>query len=225
MEPQSPSVDEFVSRMTTEYNRKVEQVVEENLTTEHYDSIGGAEKVIQTQFPSQAWREFYIGLFPPSRQITQIYERGDPYGRDRDIMVGLGKQIRDEIKHANIFSRIAGEFDVECDLTSWEAENYESQVALCQSATEWDAPQKVAAGFQCSSEIVAAVNSRNLAEYLEDEYPQIAQALHGIASDEGDHVHVGRLIMKRFTSPDEFDELEAIAQKKYEAVREVYENL
>lgn len=218
-------VAEFVDALSTEYKDKVERVVNENLTEKYYDDIGGPEAVIRTQFPSQAWREFYIGLFPPSRQVTQIYERGEPYGRDRDLVVGLGKQIRDEVKHANILSRLAGEFGAECDLASWEGDQYERQIALCQSATEWDEPHKIAAGFQASSEIVAAVNAENMAAYLDDSYPRVARSLRDIAADEGDHVHVGRLIMKRFATPDDFDELEAIAQRKYEAVQEVFTNL
>lgn len=218
-------VADFVDRLTAEYKGKVERVVDEHLTEEYYDSLGGPEAVIRTQFPPQAWREFFVGLYPPSRQVAYIYDLGEPYGRDRDIMVGLGKQIRDEVKHANILSRLAAEFDAECDLSTWEGPAYQAQVELCRSATEWDGPHKIAAGFQCSSEIVAAVNTRNMAEYLEDDYPRIARSLRDITADEGDHVHVGRLIMKRFASPDEFEELEEIARVKYEAVREVFTNL
>lgn len=225
MATNEPEVADFVKRLSTEYNNKVEEMLDEHLTPEYYDSLGGPEAVIKTQFPAQAWREFYIGLFPPARQVTQIYEMGEPYGRDRDIMVGLGKQVRDEVKHANIFSRLAERFDADADMATWEGDNYDQQVAVCQNATEWDSPQAIAAGFQCSSEIVAAVHSENMAAYLEDSYPRIAKSLRDIASDEGDHIHVGRLIMKRFASPDEFDELEQIAQKKYEALEEAYSTL
>lgn len=220
-----PEVADFVDRLSTEYNDKVERMLDEHLDEEYYDSIGGPEEVIRTQFPPQAWREFYIGLFPPSRQVAMIYETGEPYGRDRDIMVGLGKQVRDEIKHANIFTQFAGQFGVDCDMATWEGDNYEKQVAVCRNAADWDTPQAIAAGFQCSSEIVAAVHSKNMADYLEDDYPRIARSLRDIASDEGDHMHVGRLIMKRFASPDEFDELEAIAQQKYEALEDAYSSL
>ena len=97
----------FVNDFTEEYHIKMEAAVETYFTDDYFDSLGGPLEMMKKQFASQAWREFYIGCLPPAKQMTQIYEIGDPYDRDRDLIVGLGEQIRDEVKHAKIYANLS----------------------------------------------------------------------------------------------------------------------
>ncbi|WP_247730344.1 hypothetical protein [Halovivax limisalsi] len=218
-------VSAFVENMTSTYNQKMTTAVRENFTDDYFDSLGGPEAVMKKQFPAQAWREFYNGTLPPARQMTQVYELGEPYGRDRDIIVGLGKQLSDEVKHARILANLSEELGTSCDLATWEGENYDKFVSKCRTTTEWDEPHHIAAGLQCSTEIIAARTLERIGEYVEDDYPDITASLRDIAADEGDHIHVGRLIMKRFASPDELDTLDEIAERKYDAAVSVLESL
>lgn len=216
---------EFMADMTSEYRTQMERVVDEHYNEEYFDRLGGPEEVIKTEFPHTAWREMFIGCLPANRQIHLVYEQGEPYDRDRDIVAGLLKQMRDEVKHARVFSNLATEFDVESDLVTWTPEHYEPLVEQCRAAVEWDKPHFIAAGFQCSTEIMAAFMIRNMADYIEPEYRNVAASLRDVASDEGDHVHVGRKTAIRFAEPGDFERMEEIAHEKYVAAVRVLEEL
>ena len=220
-----PIVATLVNDFAEEYRIKMENAVEKYFTDEYFDSLGGPLAMMQKQFASQAWREFYIGCLPPARQMTQIYEIGDPYFRDRDLIVGLGEQIRDEVKHAKIYANLSEQVGVPCDLATWTDGNYDKLVTKCRLATEWEKPHYIAAGFQISTEIVAAETSRRMGEYVEDEYPEIAKTLFDVTADEGDHIHCGRLISKRFAKEEDFDFMHKIAEKKYKAALAILEAL
>lgn len=221
----SKSPSEFTEDMTSRYRDKMNEAVNEYYNEEYFDSLGGPEKTIKTEFPHTAWRELFIGCLPANRQTHLVYEKGDPYYEDRDIIAGLLKQIRDEVKHARVFSNYSQQFDVEADLVNWTPNHYEALVEQCRVAVEWDEPHYIAAGFQCSTEIMAAFMITNLANYIEDGYPNIARSLRDIATDEGDHVHVGSKTMARFASPDDYERMEEIAQKKYDAALQVLKEL
>lgn len=219
------SPDEFVQNLMNEHKSKAEQLADEYYNDEYFDRLGGPEATIRAEFPAFAWKEFYYGLLPPVRQIDLIYRRGDPYYDDRKLIVGLGKQIRDEIKHARIFSNLAAQFGVDADMATWTAPNhpdgyYDTLVEAGYAGADHEEPHHVAAGFQCSTEIGAAFQIRNLSDYLSDEYPDIANSLNDIVADEGDHTHAGRLVAKRFATPEEYETMEALAQAKYESIRD-----
>lgn len=216
---------EFIGEMTREYRERMERVVDEHYDAAYFDRLGGPEAVIRTEFPHTAWRELFIGCLPSNRQLHLVYEQGEPYRRDRDLVVGLLKQIRDEVKHARVFSNLAEGFGAESDLVSWEPPHYDRLVEQTRAAVEHDRPQYISAGFQCSTEIMAAFMIENMADYLEPDYPDVAATLRDVAADEGDHVHVGRLVAKRFAAPDDYDAMEAIARRKYDAAEAVLEDL
>lgn len=215
----------FIDELMEEHRQKAKELANTYYDEEYFERLGGPEATIKTEFPAFAWKEFYYGLLPPVRQADLIYRRGEPYYDDRDLIVGLGKQIRDEIKHARIFSNFAERFGVDADMVTWNAPYhpegyYEKLVAAGYAGADHEEPHYVAAGFQCSTEVGAAFQVRNLATYLESSYPNIANALKDIAADEGDHNHLGGLIAKRFGSPEDYERMEEIAQEKYEAIRD-----
>lgn len=221
----SKDPEEFVQDMTSRYRDQMNEVVDEHYGEEYFDSLGGPKAVIETEFPHTAWRELFIGCLPANRQVHLIYEKGDPYYDDRDLIAGLLKQVRDEVKHARVFSNYAAQFDVEADLVTWTPDHYDVLIEQCRAAVEWDKPHYIASGFQCSTEIMAAFMITNMANYIEPEYPNIARSLRDIATDEGDHVHVGSKTMARFASPDDYDKMEEIAERKYQAAVSVLEEL
>jgi hypothetical protein len=217
--------DAFVQDMTSEYRDRMNEVVDKYYNEDYFDRLGGPEEVIKTEFPHTAWRELFIGCLPANRQVHLVYEKGDPYHSDRDLIAGLLKQVRDEVKHARVFSNYATQFGVEADLVNWTPDHYEPLVNQCRAAVEWDEPHYIAAGFQCSTEIMAAFMITNMANYIEPEYPNIARSLRDIATDEGDHVHVGSKTMARLGSEGDYRKMEEIAENKYEAAVAVLEEL
>jgi len=215
--------DAFVEELKNEARDRAKEMAEEYYDEEYFERLGGPEATIRAEFPAFAWKEFYYGLLPPVRQCDLIYRRGEPYYDDRDLIVGLGNQIRDEIKHARIFSNFAERFGAEADMVTWEAPHhpegyYEKLVAAGYAGADHEEPHHVAAGFQCATEIGAAFQVRNLASYLEPEYPNVASALEDVAADEGDHNHLGGLIAKRFGSPADHERMRGIFEEKFDAI-------
>lgn len=211
---------EFAKSLQAEFREDMRTAVNEYFNEAYFDRIGGPEALVRTMFPDYAWRELFLGTLPTTRQLDLVYRQGDPYYDDRDIVVGLTKQLKDEIKHARVFSNFADQFDSPADMTTWTPDYYEKNVDMCRAAVEYEKPHLVAAGFQCSTEIKAALEINNMAAYLEPAYPNMADTLRTVASDEGDHVHVGRMIIERFAGPDDIEEMRRVAEIKKEATLE-----
>lgn len=208
---------EFAHSLRREFREEMRAAVNEYFNEAYFERIGGPEELIRTMFPDYAWRELFLGTLPTTRQLDLVYRQGDPYYDDRDIVVGLTKQLKDEIKHARVFSNFAEQFDAPADMTTWTPDHYDKNVEMCRAAVEYEKPHLVAAGFQCSTEIKAALEIGNMADYLEPTYPNMANTLRTVAADEGDHVHVGQLIIERFAKPEDVDEMRRVAEIKKEA--------
>jgi len=225
------SAGDFIADLTQEYRERMEPLANQYYSEDYFDAIGGPEAVIEQEFPAQAWREFYYGMLPPCRQADLIFRHGEPYHRDRDLIVGLGMQIKDEIKHSRVISNIAEQFGYDADMATWEAPNhpdgyYETLTEVGPRSVDHEKPQLVSAAFQCSTEIVAAFQVRNMADYMgEQGYSEISDTLHEVASDEGDHVHVGRKIAKRFAKPEDYDAMREVSEAKFESVRDYFHGL
>lgn len=207
----------FVEAMTDEYRTKMRDLVDEHYDRAYFETVGDPKAVIRSEFPRQAWEEFYTGCLPPARQLTLVYELGEPFGRDRDIVMGLIKQIQDEAKHGRIISSLAESVGVAADPLTWEAPYHDVLAGQVTSAMKHDEPHFIAAGLQLSTEIMAAFMIRNLAGYIEPDFPEVAETLRNdIAADEGDHIHIGRLIGRRFATPEDHEEMSRIAREKYD---------
>lgn len=213
---QTTTDDDFIGDLTAEYRERMRRLVDANYNEAYFARIGDPEAVIRTEFPRQAWEEIFTGCLPPARQLDLVYQQGDPFGRDRDIVFGLIKQIQDEAKHGRLISSLAEEVGVEADPLTWEAPYHDELIGQVETAMRRDKPHLIAAGLQLSTEIMAAFMIRNLADYIEPDFPDIAATLRSdIASDEGDHIHIGRLIGRRFAEPADYDEMRRIAREKY----------
>lgn len=211
------SVEEFVESLAEDTRDRMEEMVNQYYNEEYFDSLGSPEDVIRSEFPWRSWREMFFGCHPPCRQVYLIYEQGEPWTRDRDLIVGLFKQVRDEFKHARIYSNLAREFGAEVDLATYNPMSEEELVEMGRRSVEWDKPHHIVAGFQNGTEIQALYMTDNLADYLEPHYPDISASLRSISKDEGDHIHVGRLIAKRFSTPDDVEAMKEANRLKSEA--------
>lgn len=212
----------YIQAQTREMRDRMERAVDEYYGPEYFEAIGSPEAVIEREFPHFAWREFMLGCLPPNRQLHQIYTMGEPYRRDVDLVLGLNTQIRDEVKHSKIFANYCSEFDVYCDLSYPERtvrspEELESLIEMCRATVEHDRPHFIAGQMQCGTEIMAAQMVENLADFLDPHYPNVADTLHEVSADEGDHVHVGRLVFARFAEPGDIPEVREKLEAKYES--------
>lgn len=219
---------EYIQDQTKEMRERMETAVNQYYDTEYFEAIGEPRDVIEREFPHFAWREFFLGCLPMNRQVNQIYEQGHPFRRDVDLVLGINKQIRDELKHSKIFANYCEEFDVYCDLsypskTIRSEEELESLIQMTKNTAEHDKPHHIAGITQCGTEIMAAHMVDNIADHLEPEYPDIASTLHSVSADEGDHIHVGRLTFARFAEPEDIPEIRDKLETKYEKAVKVLE--
>lgn len=227
-------LDHFLNETTKEFRTEMLELIEEYYSDEYFDALGGPEEVIHKVVPDLAWREWFNGSMIPARQMHYVYEMGEPFGRDLDLMVGLPKQIRDEIKHANTLANISRRFGLEMDFADWEAwldpDVGEALINQNEAALVPDrhGPQYSAVGMQCSTEIIAVHTLNRMAEYFDSDYPNTADAFRELATDEDDHVHLGRMIVRRFASPEEIPVLRDITDRKRDRIeamlRTRYEN-
>lgn len=222
-----PELEAFLNEVTSEFRNEMEDLVEKYYSDEYFDALGGPEEMIHEVVPDLAWREWFNGTMIPARQMHYVFEQGDPYYRDRDILVGLGRQLRDEVKHANTLANIARRFGLQIDYANWEEwldqDVAEALVAQNEAAMvpHRDGPQYSAAGMQCSTEIIAVHTLNRMADYVDDEYPNAADAMRETAADEADHVHVGRLVVHRFSNADEIPVLREITDTKRDRIKQM----
>lgn len=220
------TTDDFVSELTAEYREKMRTLVDDHYNEQYFRRVGDPRAVIESEFPRQAWEEIFTGCLPPAKQLTLVFEQGDPFDRDRDIVMGLIKQIQDEAKHGRLISSMARRVGVEADPMTWQAPYHDELIGQVDIAMRWDEPHLIASGLQLSTEIMAAFMIRNLADYIESDFPDIASTLRNdISSDEGDHIHIGRLLGRRFGGPDDHDLMRKIAREKYEYTERTLEAL
>ncbi|RQG87939.1 hypothetical protein EA462_13840 [Natrarchaeobius halalkaliphilus] len=221
---QSQEAVTFLNETTAEFRNEMGELVQKYYSDEYFDEIGGPEAVVHQVVPDLAWREWFNGAMIPARQMHYVFEQGDPYYRDRDIIVGLSEQIRDEVKHANTLANISRRFGVDMDFAQWDQwldeDVAEALVAQHQAAMapEYEGPQYSAVGMQCSTEIIAVHTLHRMANYMESSYPNAADQMREIANDEDDHVHVGRMIVERFSTPEDIPVLREITETKRERI-------
>ena len=217
-------LDRFLNETTKEFRTEMLDLIETYYSDEYFDALGGPEQVILKVVPDLAWREWFNGVMIPARQMHYVYEMGEPFGRDLDLMVGLPKQIRDEVKHANTLANVSRKFGVDMDFADWEPwldpDVAEALIEQNEAALVPDrhGPQYSAVGMQCSTEIIAVHTLNRMAEYFDADYPNTADAFRELATDEDDHVHLGRMIVKRFSSPEEIPILREITERKRERI-------
>lgn len=217
----------FLNETTDAFREEMAEEVEHYYGDEYFDALGGPREVVREVVPDLAWREWFNGTMIPTRQMHYVVDQGDPYDRDRDIVVGLGKQLRDEVKHANTLANVSRRFGLNIDYAQWDEwldeDVAEALVAQNRAALVPDraGPEYSAVGMQCSTEIIAVHTLNRIADYVGDQHPSAAAAFREVASDEGDHVHVGRMIVTRFADPDEIPVLREITETKRERITEM----
>lgn len=223
-------MEEFVREETTTVREVAEDIAAAYFSEEFFDAIGGQEAALRDALPLIAWREWWNGVTPVMRQLHYVYEQGDPYGEDRDLIIGLSKQIRDEIKHSQEQSKITRQFGGEVNLVDWEENSWmdegtaRSLIKQNKSAVvpDREGPHYAAFGLQCSTEILAVESLKQLSDYVGDTYPSVASTLASHISDEGDHIYLGKELTRRFGDPEEREELRAISERKQEAAEESF---
>lgn len=156
----------------------------------------------------RSWAEWYFGTVTPARQITMLPED------EVEMRLRLARQIKDEVRHHDVFARQVKRLNAEWRVTRFPAPPSLMRMHATQSAAPSAA--ELAAANQYSGEVVLSVQDRtegNVLRLLLDE-PAMA-ALEDIESDEPAHIAIGRdLVRASATEPRQRRRM-AAAQERF----------
>jgi hypothetical protein len=156
----------------------------------------------------RAWAEWYFGTVTPARQIVLLP------AEDVDLKLRLARQIKDEVRHHDVFCA-----EVRRHRGEWRVGRFPAPPGLLEMHQQQfvtTTAAELAAANQYSGEIVLLVQGNvndNILRMLVDE-PTIA-AIEDIEADEPAHVAIGRdLVRLHATTPVKRRQL-ADAQERF----------
>ncbi|WP_227935456.1 hypothetical protein [Alkalihalobacillus deserti] len=149
------------------------------------------------------WREFYLGVHPPSKQIVLLESNPEDIG----IRIRLAQQIIDEVKHQRIWGKWAKKYGGSSRIQDYEVEP--DVLKQFQLTSDYDDPTKIAINLQLTSEVTLPF----LLGYgtLSPEENITAQIMpedlrkgirKEVVDDEPRHIAVGRDIMIKYCGED-----------------------
>lgn len=143
-----------------------------------------------------AWREFYNGVHPPSKQIVMLESDPETIG----IRIRLAQQIIDEVQHQRVWSQWAKHYGGSARLQDYEMSP--EVIKQFQLTSNYDDPAEIALALQCTGEPILVFlfgygtlkpeESITYAILPEDLRSDIEKS---VVADEPRHIAVGRDIM------------------------------
>lgn len=208
---------EFAKAVISESNRRGKKLAEEVFDAD--DTITGDDLV--PMLKGFMWSEFYLGVIPPVRVMSMLYDGAhdiDP--ANVDIMLGLGDQIRDEVKHSKLFSRRVEELGGDPNVIHYEPT--EEDLFLLERTADWDEPIEIVTALNCAGEPALAEAFKAIMEKdIVD--PRTKDVIHKAKIDEGNHINLGKKILERYATDDETQErVWEIVDLKFEAAYEFH---
>lgn len=165
------------------------------------------------------WNEFYLGVWPPVREMNLLYEEGtENIDKDLDIILALADQVRDEVKHSKLFSRRVEEVGGNPNIMEYEPRD--GQVDLFRATNEYDDVVSLAAALQLTAEpLLATFFTTIIQNEVVDRRSR--QIIHQAEVDEGNHINTGRMIIERYATDEEskeraWDAHEAVVDAMYD---------
>lgn len=165
------------------------------------------------------WAELFFGAMPPVKQLELLRQNGG-YLDNMALTCRLADQIRDEVKHAKVFSRRLEELGGNPDIT--ESNPTPEQVAMFEMMVEPDEIHEVAALCQMSTETML---SQVFTVYLENEIAdkRTLEVIRQAEVDEGNHINNGKQIITEFAdTPEKMRQVEELTERGAEAMYAIY---
>ncbi|WP_332900282.1 MULTISPECIES: ferritin-like domain-containing protein [unclassified Haladaptatus] len=188
---------EFAKQVIAESNRRGKKLADEVFDAD--DTITGDDLIPMLQ--GFMWSEFYLGVLPPVRAMSMLYDGARNLDQtDADVLLGLGDQIRDEVKHSKLFSRRVEELGGDPNLTHYQPT--EEDLFLLERTADWDDPLSIITALNCAGEPALAEAFKAIMEKdIVD--PRTRDVIHKAKIDEGNHINLGKKILARYAVDDE----------------------
>lgn len=162
---------------------------------------------------SQMYREYFLGVMPPSKQLLMIPDS------EVNLKVLITRQLCEEFLHYRVLSDRLEEMGANGDLSAYEP--VEQDVAMYAVTFEYQTPWEIAASLQVFGETILIATQKWMIEILD---PRSARLMRDeILVHEGAHVRNGRLVLEKYATTDEIQRrVEEVGDQKYEQICKSY---
>ena len=162
---------------------------------------------------SQMYREYFLGVLPPSKQLILIPDS------EVNLKVLITRQLCEEFLHYRVLSDRLEELGANGDLSAYEP--LEQDVGLYHVTYEYQTPWEIAASLQIFGETILIATQKWMIDIVD---PRSAQIMRDeILVHEGAHVRNGRLVLERYATTEEIQRrVEEIGDLKYEQICKSY---
>jgi hypothetical protein len=162
---------------------------------------------------SQMYREYYLGVLPPSKQLIMIPDT------EADLKVLITRQLCEEFLHCRVLSDRLEEMGANGNLTDYQP--FQEDLDMYRLTYDYQTPWEIAASLQVFGETILITSQKWMIEVLD---PRSAEIMRDqILVHEGTHVRNGRLVLERFATTDEIQRrVEEIGEQKFEQIRKSY---
>lgn len=203
---------QFTDQIVKESRQRGAQMVEKIYDT---DEVRTKEETV-AMCENFMWTEFHLGVLPPARQMSYIFESEGDFTEDLSIIIGLGDMIRDEIKHSKLFSRRVEELGGNPNILTYEPP--EAAIFLFERTIDYDHPVELAASLQCAGEPTLAQIFETIIENdLVDQ--RTKNVMYQTKVDEGNHINIGKKIVEKYATDAETQaRVQEVVDEKFEAL-------
>jgi hypothetical protein len=156
----------------------------------------------------RAWSEWWFGTVSPARQITLLPDS------QVELKLRLARQIRDEMRHYDVFAAQLRRFGAEPRIAEFELPPILVQMQKIQLETE--TASELAATNQFAGEIVlSSMTDLETSIFIKLFDQELMDAIRDIEADEPPHIANGRDLVLLFCETADQRRRLAIAQEKY----------
>ena len=146
-----------------------------------------------------AWREFYNGVHPPSKQIVMLEKNSDDLG----IRIRLAQQIIDEVQHQRVWGKWCKYYGGSPRLQDYEVSPEVTK--QFQLTNEYDDPAEIAVNLQLTGEVIltylfgfGTLKPDESMTYGLLPVELLTDIEKSVVADEPRHIAVGRDIMIKY---------------------------
>ena len=162
---------------------------------------------------SQMYREYYLGVLPPSKQLIMIPDS------EVELKVLITRQLCEEFLHYRVLSERLEEMGANGSLSAYEP--LPQDLDMYRLTFEYQTPWEIAASLQVFGETILITSQKWMIDVVDERSAKIMQ--DEILVHEGTHVRNGRLVLERYATTEDIQRrVEEIGDIKYQQICKSY---
>ena len=162
---------------------------------------------------SQMYREYYLGVLPPSKQLIMIPDS------EVELKVLITRQLCEEFLHYRVLSERLEEMGANGSLSAYDP--LPQDLDMYRLTFEYQTPWEIAASLQVFGETILITSQKWMIDVVDERSAKIMQ--DEILVHEGTHVRNGRLVLERYATTEDIQRrVEEIGDIKYQQICKSY---